>query len=123
MIQLYIRVCVRTYIHIYTCIYFFKFSSHLDYYRILSRVPCAEWKDPCWLSILNSNVYSQSQTPSPSLPAILNPPNTHPVSHMCVLYESLFYKQVHLYDFLKKILHISDIISYLSLSELPTTQP
>ena len=36
------------YFHRYSC--FFRFFSHVSYYRILSRIPCAIY--PCWLSIV-----------------------------------------------------------------------
>ena len=28
-------------LYVYVCLFFFKFFSHLGYYRILSSVPCA----------------------------------------------------------------------------------
>jgi len=47
--------------------FFFKFFSHLEYYRILCRIPCA-LQCPCWFSILHTVVYAcQSQTPNLSL--------------------------------------------------------
>ena len=35
-------------IQVYMYLFFFKSFSHLSYYRVLSRTPCA-----CWLSVLN----------------------------------------------------------------------
>ena len=41
---------------IYMYLLFFRFFSHLDYHRVLTRFPCANTVDLCWLSILNIEV-------------------------------------------------------------------
>ena len=46
-------------IYIYISPFFFRFISHIGYYRILIRVPCAYAGGLCWLSIfIYSSVYT-----------------------------------------------------------------
>ena len=61
--QVYSKV-IQLYIYMY--LLFFKFFSHLGYYKILSSL--CQTVGPCWLYILNTAVCTgQSQTPNLSL--------------------------------------------------------
>ena len=45
-------------------LFFFKFFSHLGYFKKIDQMSLNYTVDPCWLSILyNSRVYRQAQTP------------------------------------------------------------
>ena len=44
-------------LYIYTHLFFFKFFSHLGYYRIASRVPCAIQQVLVYYYFIFSNVY------------------------------------------------------------------
>ena len=45
-IYIFISLYIYIYIHTHTYIYFFTLFSHLDYYRVLSRFPCAVQQVP-----------------------------------------------------------------------------
>ena len=55
-------------LYIYMYLFFFKFFSHLGYYRVLHRVPYAIHIGPCWSSTLNKQVNLKLPIyPSPGL--------------------------------------------------------
>ena len=92
----------------------FPNSLPFSYYRILNKVPCTLFVSYLFFfPILNIGVCTwQSQTPNTSFPYLL--PNIHKFVlyicvSICVLYISFFFIE---------ILQISDIIWYLSFSDL-----
>ena len=59
-------------LYIYMDLFFLKFFSHLGYYRVLSRFPCAIQVGPYWLLVLNIIVCkNQSQSLNLALSHIL----------------------------------------------------
>ena len=63
----------------FSYIKFSRFFSLIDYYRILSTVPCAYTVCPCWLSIICIVVCTcESQTPN--LFSLLSPFSNHKLS-------------------------------------------
>ena len=58
---------IQLYIYIY--LFFFKFFSHLDYYRILSSIPCAiHWVLVGYLLYIEQGVHVNPKIPIYSLP-------------------------------------------------------
>ena len=68
--------------YIYICVFFFKFFSHLGYYRILSRLPCAiDFQQISLLAIYFK--YSSVYLSILNFQSIIFPHTSPPVAYSC----------------------------------------